>query len=110
MFLITFLVMNTANNKKQLALNVKQAQSLAQQHNCQLVPLDFQQENGMVSCLPLGLNKIRIQRGLTTPCPRNETENRKKLTKKSFIPRRGRPFAQADRLRTILDARRTFRP
>ena len=66
MFLITFLVMNTANNKKQLALNVKQAQSLAQQHNCQLVPLDFQQENGMVSCLPLGLNKIRIQRGLTT--------------------------------------------
>lgn len=47
MFLITFLVMNTANNKKQLALNVKQAQSLAQQHNCQLVPLDFQQENGM---------------------------------------------------------------
>ena len=66
MFLITFLVMNTANNKKQLALNVKQVQSLAQQHNCQLVPLDFQQENGMVSCLPLGLNKIRIQRGLTT--------------------------------------------
>ena len=66
MFLITFLVMNTANNKKQLALNVKQAQSLAQQHNCQLVPLDFQQENGMVSCLPLGFNKIRIQRGLTT--------------------------------------------
>ncbi len=32
-----------------------------------------------------------------------------KTDKKSFIPR-GRPFAQADRLRTILDARRTFRP
>ena len=66
MFLITFLVMNTADDKKQLALNVKQAQSLAQQHNCQLVPLDFQQENGMVSCLPLGHNLVRIQRGLTT--------------------------------------------
>ena len=66
MFLITFLVMNTADNRKQLTLNVKQAQSLAQQHNCQLIPLDFQQENGMVSCLPLGLNKISIQRGLTT--------------------------------------------
>ena len=66
LFELTFLLMNTADNKKQLALNVKQAQSLAQQHNCQLVPLDFQQENGMVSCLPLGLNKIRIQRGLTT--------------------------------------------
>ena len=66
MFLITFLVMNTADNRKQLNLNVKQSQSLAQQHNCQLIPLDFQQENGMVSCLPLGLNRINIQRGLTT--------------------------------------------
>ena len=66
MFLITFLVMNTADNKKQLTLNVKQAQSLAQQHNCQLIPLDFQQEAGMVSCLPLGHNAIKIQRGLTT--------------------------------------------
>ena len=27
---------------------------------------DFQQENGMVSCLPLGHNLVRIQRGLTT--------------------------------------------
>ena len=66
MFLVTFLVMNTADNKKQLDLNVKQAQSLAQQHNCQLIPLDFQQESGMVSCLPLGRNLIQIQRGLTT--------------------------------------------
>ncbi len=66
MFLITFLMLNTANNKKQLGLNVKQAQSIAQQHNCQLIPLDFQQENGMVSCLPLGYNRISIQRGLTT--------------------------------------------
>ena len=66
MFLITFLIMNTADNKKQLSLNVKQAQSLAVQHNCQLIPLDFQQEAGMVSCLPLGHNTISIQRGLTT--------------------------------------------
>ena len=66
MFLITFLMLNTAQNRKQLSLNVKQAQSIAVQHNCQLIPLDFQQENGMVSCLPLGYNKIGIQRGLTT--------------------------------------------
>ena len=66
MFLITFLMLNTAQNKKQLSLNVKQAQSIAVQHNCQLIPLDFQQESGMVSCLPLGYNKIGIQRGLTT--------------------------------------------
>ena len=66
MFLITFLMMNTAQNRKQLGLNVKQAQSIAIQHNCQLIPLDFQQESGLVSCLPLGYNKIGIQRGLTT--------------------------------------------
>ena len=66
MFLITFLMLNTAQNRKQLGLNVKQAQSIAVQHNCQLIPLDFQQENGLVSCLPLGVNKIGIQRGLTT--------------------------------------------
>ena len=66
MFLLTFLVMNTGESKKALALNVKQAQSIALQHNCQLIPLDFQQEDGLVSCLPLGRNRITIQRGLTT--------------------------------------------
>ena len=66
MFLLTFLVMNTGESEKALALNVKQAQSIALQHNCQLIPLDFQQEDGLVSCLPLGRNRITIQRGLTT--------------------------------------------
>ena len=66
MFLLTFLVMNTGESKKALALNVKQAQSIALQHNCQLIPLDFQQEDSLISCLPLGLNRITIQRGLTT--------------------------------------------
>ena len=65
-FLATLLVMNTADNQHQLDLNVKQAQSIALQHNCQLIPLDYQQEAGMVSCLPLGENQIHIQRGLTT--------------------------------------------
>lgn len=66
MFLMTFLVTNTGESGKELSLNVKQAQSIAQQHNCQLIPLDFQQEDGLISCLPLGLNRIGIQRGLTT--------------------------------------------
>lgn len=66
MFLLTFLVVNTGESRKTLALNVKQAQSIALQHNCQLIPLDFQQEDGLISCLPLGLNRIAIQRGLTT--------------------------------------------
>ena len=66
MFLLTFLVLNTANNKQQLSNNVFQASSIAQKYNCQLTKLDFQQEEGLMSSLPLGLNLIPIQRGLTT--------------------------------------------
>ena len=66
MFLLTFLVLNTANNKQQLGNNVFQASSIAQKYNCQLTRLDFQQEEGLMSSLPLGLNQIEIQRGLTT--------------------------------------------
>ena len=66
MFLLTFLVLNTANNKQQLSNNVFQASSIAQKYNCQLTRLDFQQEEGLMSCLPIGYNQIEIQRGLTT--------------------------------------------
>ena len=66
MFLVTFLVLNTADNPRQLDNNVFQASSIAQKYNCQLTRLDFQQEEGLMSCLPLGLNQIEIQRGLTT--------------------------------------------
>ena len=66
MFLVTFLVLNTAANPRQLGNNVFQASSIAQKYNCQLTRLDFQQEEGLMSALPLGLNQIEIQRGLTT--------------------------------------------
>ena len=66
MFLVTFLVLNTADNPRQLDNNVFQASSIAQKYNCRLTRLDFQQEEGLMSCLPLGLNQIEIQRGLTT--------------------------------------------
>ncbi len=66
MFLVTFLVMNTADTQRQLDNNVFQASSIAQKYNCQLARLDFQQEEGLMSSLPLGLNQIEIQRGLTT--------------------------------------------
>ena len=66
MFLLTFLVLNTANNKQQLGNNIFQASSIAQKYNCQLTRLDFQQEEGLMSSLPLGLNQIEIKRGLTT--------------------------------------------
>ena len=66
MFLMTFLVLNTADTKQQLDNNVFQASSIAQKYNCQLTRLDFQQEEGLMSSLPLGLNQIEITRGLTT--------------------------------------------
>ena len=66
MFMLTFLVFNTANSKQQLDNNIFQASSIAQKYNCQLSRLDFQQEEGLMSSLPLGQNLIEIQRGLTT--------------------------------------------
>ena len=66
MFLVTFLIMNTADVKQQLDNNIFQAQGIAQKYNCQLVRLDFQQESALNSSLPLGHNQIEIQRGLTT--------------------------------------------
>ena len=66
MFLVTFLVLNTADTARQLGNNVFQASSIAQKYNCQLARLDFQQEEGLMSCLPLGQNQVEIQRGLTT--------------------------------------------
>ncbi len=66
MFLLTFVVLNTADAKQQLDNNVFQASSIAQKYNCALTRLDFRQEEGLMSSLPLGLNQIEIQRGLTT--------------------------------------------
>ena len=66
MFLMTFLVVNIADTKQKLDNDVFRASSVAQKYNCQLTRLDFQQEQGLVSALPLGVNQIKIQRGLTT--------------------------------------------
>lgn len=66
MFLVTFLLLNTADTKRQLDNNIFQTNSIAQKYNCSITALDYQQEEGMVSSLPLGLNQIDIQRGLTS--------------------------------------------
>ena len=66
MFLMTFLVVNLADSRQKLDNDVFRAASVAQKYTCQLTRLDFQQEQGFVSALPLGFNEIKIQRGLTT--------------------------------------------
>ena len=66
MFLVTFLLVNMADSKRKLDNDITRASSVAQKYNCQLTRLDFQQKQGFVSSLPLGVNQIKIQRGLTT--------------------------------------------
>ncbi len=66
MFLVTVLVMNTAKRKKVLDNLIFQTAAIAQKYNCSLKRLDFQQEQGLMSSLPIGINQIDIQRGLTT--------------------------------------------
>lgn len=66
MFLVTVLVMNTADTKQKLDSMIFAAQGIAQKYNCALKRLDFQQEQGLMSSIPIGVNQIEIQRGLTT--------------------------------------------
>ncbi|HIV87495.1 MAG TPA: PrgI family protein [Candidatus Pygmaiobacter gallistercoris] len=66
MFNLTFLVLHTAATRQKLEIAVSQAASVAQTYNCLLTRLDFQQEDGLMSSLPLGGNRIRIERSLTT--------------------------------------------
>jgi hypothetical protein len=66
LFMVTFLVLNTGHTEQELESNVFQASSIAQKHNCNLRRLDYQQEQGLMSSLPLAYNQIEIQRALTT--------------------------------------------
>ena len=66
MFLVTVLIMNIGNSRKELEESVARAARVAQQYNCKLVCLDFQQEEGFAATLPLGVNDIEIKRALTT--------------------------------------------
>ena len=44
----------------------KEVSAIAQKYNCALTRLDYQQEAGLLSCVPIGENLVPIQRGLTT--------------------------------------------
>ena len=66
MFLLTFLVVNLADTKRKLENDVFAAAGIAQKYNCALTRLDYQQEAGVTSSIPLGNNLIPITRGLTT--------------------------------------------
>lgn len=66
MFQLTFLVLNTADTRQKLENEIFWASGVAQKYNNSLIRLDYQQEQGLMSSLPLGASHIRIERSLTT--------------------------------------------
>ena len=66
LFELTFLLMNTADNKRKLDNIVYQTAGIAQKYNCNIRRLQYQQEQGLVASLPLGMNRTGIQRIMTT--------------------------------------------
>ena len=66
MFLLTFLVVNMAPTRRELDNDLFTVSGIVQKYNCTLKRLDFQQEDGFLSSLPLGHKGIEIKRGMTT--------------------------------------------
>ena len=66
LFLVTFLILNTGKGMPKLNSEISRVKNVVQKKNNALARLDFQQEDGLMSCLPLCHNLILIQRALTT--------------------------------------------
>jgi type IV secretory pathway VirB4 component len=66
LFLVTVILTTFAETKRKLEDTVFQTAGIAQKYNCALQRLDYQQEEGLMSSAPLGLNLLPIQRALTT--------------------------------------------
>jgi hypothetical protein len=65
-FEVTFLLTNLGESEEQVKLDALQAKAIASKHNCELAPYGYNQENCLMSCLPIGLNLTYPRRGLTT--------------------------------------------
>ena len=66
MFLITLLITNISDSKQKLDDSIYQTSGIANKYNCVLRRLEYQQEAGINSTLPIGNNLIEIERVLTT--------------------------------------------
>ena len=65
MFAVVTLV-HLADSKEELDSDTEALQSIARKHLCQLTTLNWQQDAGLVTALPLGLRRIDALRTLTT--------------------------------------------
>jgi hypothetical protein len=66
MFLVTIIVVNMAETKQALENSILSTAAVVQKHDCTMKRLDYQQEQGLMSSLPLCVNRVDIKRGLTT--------------------------------------------
>ena len=66
MFVVTIIFMNFAKSLQKLDATLSQISSISSKHNCKIKRLDHSQEQGFISVLPLGVNKIEINRCLTS--------------------------------------------
>lgn len=66
MFRITILILNTEETMEQLRTVLKTMGSAALEENCLFKRLDYLQEEGVMSSIPLGKNFVPIHRDITT--------------------------------------------
>lgn len=66
LFSVSIIIMNLSRSKEKLDNTVAQISSICNRHNCALKNLTHQQEQGFMSVLPLGVNRIEIKRQLTS--------------------------------------------
>ncbi|WBW49321.1 ATP-binding protein [Peptoniphilus equinus] len=67
-FIVSFQITNFASKRQKLENIAFQISGIIQKYNCSMRRMDYQQEQGFVSSLPLALNQVDLDRGLTTSC------------------------------------------
>ncbi len=67
LFLVTIIMTNYADSKENMDINFKKSSSLAERSTNKLVKLEYLQEDGYLSSIPIGVNKLKfLERALTT--------------------------------------------
>ena len=66
LFMVSVCIVNLEKSKGKLDNTLAKLSSICNKHNCILKNLDYRQEEGLISVLPIGVNKINVKRELTT--------------------------------------------
>lgn len=66
LFFVTLVISHFATDKETLDKDTKSLDSIMQRNLCQAKTLSYLQENGLDSSLPLGLNRLKVERLNTT--------------------------------------------